>query len=143
VAHLLLFLGQLARTVAEQRDRRGTEPAHPAVRRVRSALEGDLTRQWTLPDLAGQVGLTTAYLVRVFKSATGQSPLAYLGRLRVETAAEMLLHSDESVTAIAQAIGWPDQSYFARRFKRYYGLTATAYRSRFRTRPRSGVTYPR
>ena len=48
-------------------------------------------------------------------------------------AATLLLHSDQPVTCIGQAVGWPDQNYFARRFKAHYGLSATTYRARFAT----------
>ena len=59
--------------------------------------------------------------------------MAYLAQLRAEHAAVLLLHSDESVAAIGRAVGWPDQNYFARRFRAYYGLSATTYRKRFAT----------
>jgi AraC-like DNA-binding protein len=39
--------------------------------------------------------------------------------------------TDEPVTGIGRAVGWPDQNYFARRFKAHYGLSATTYRKRF------------
>jgi AraC family L-rhamnose operon transcriptional activator RhaR len=45
----------------------------------------------------------------------------------------LLLHSDQPVTCIGQAVGWPDQNYFARRFKAHYGLSATTYQARFAT----------
>ena len=57
--------------------------------------------------------------------------MAYLAQLRAEHAATLLLHSDQPVTSISQAVGWPDQNYFARRFKAHYGLSATTYRARF------------
>jgi AraC family transcriptional regulator, L-rhamnose operon transcriptional activator RhaR len=71
--------------------------------------------------------------VRLFKAATGLPPMAYLAQIRAEYAAVMLLHSDGPMTSIGRAVGWPDQNYFARRFKAHYGLTATAYRRRFAT----------
>jgi AraC family L-rhamnose operon transcriptional activator RhaR len=77
--------------------------------------------------------LAPGYLVRLFKAATGPPPMAYLARLRAEHAATLLLHSDQPVTCIGQAVGWPDQNYFARRFKAHYGLSATSYRARFAT----------
>jgi AraC family L-rhamnose operon transcriptional activator RhaR len=43
------------------------------------------------------------------------------------------LHSDQPVTCIGQAVGWPDRNYFARRFKAHYGLSVTSYRARFAT----------
>jgi AraC family L-rhamnose operon transcriptional activator RhaR len=43
----------------------------------------------------------------------------------------LLLHSDQPITCIGREVGWPDQNYFARRFKAHYGLSATTYRGRF------------
>jgi AraC family L-rhamnose operon transcriptional activator RhaR len=96
-------------------------------------LEDRLAYRWTLTELAEQLHLAPGYLVRLFKAATGLPPMAYLARLRAEHAATLLLHSDQPITCIGQAVGWPDQNYFARRFKAHYGLTATTYRARFAT----------
>ena len=125
-----------------------TGPAHPAVGQAMRMLEGRLAHRWTLTELADQLHLAPGYLVRLFKSATGLPPMAYLARLRAEHAAALLLHSDEPVTCIGRAVGWPDQNYFARRFKAHYGLSATTYRAQFASgashlrseagRPRSG-----
>jgi AraC family L-rhamnose operon transcriptional activator RhaR len=57
--------------------------------------------------------------------------MAYLARLRAEHAATLLLHSDQPITCIGQAVGWPDQNYFARRFRAHHGLSATTYRAQF------------
>ena len=57
--------------------------------------------------------------------------MAYLSRQRVEVAASLLLHSDQSIMQIGHTVGWPDQNYFARRFKAHYGLSATEYRANF------------
>ncbi|MGH3403531.1 MAG: helix-turn-helix transcriptional regulator, partial [Streptosporangiaceae bacterium] len=110
-----------------------TGPLHPAVGRAMRLLEGDIARRWTLAGLAGELHLAPGYLVRLFKAATGLPPMAYLAQVRAEHAAVLLLHSDEPVTGIGRAVGWPDQNYFARRFKAHYGLSATTYRERFAT----------
>ncbi|MEU0569902.1 AraC family transcriptional regulator [Nonomuraea sp. NPDC005983] len=134
IGWLSLFLGQLSRTATAGQDEmaHGTV-THPTVLRVMGLLEGDPAHDWTLAELSRTVALSPAYLVRLFRSATGLPPMAYLARLRVETASDLLLRTDDPVTAIARAVGWPDQSYFARRFKSYFGLSATVYRNRFRT----------
>ena len=107
-------------------------PGLPRLRRLRASAPRKLLLQlayrWTLTELAEQLHLAPGYLVRLFKAATGLPPMAYLARLH---AATLLLHSDQPVTCIGQAVGWPDQNYFARRFKAHYGLSATAYRARF------------
>jgi AraC-like DNA-binding protein/mannose-6-phosphate isomerase-like protein (cupin superfamily) len=109
-------------------------PVHAAVGTAMRLLETDLARQWTLTALAEELHITPGYLVRLFKSATGLPPMAYLAQVRAEQAAVLLLHSDVPVTGIGRAVGWSDQNYFARRFKAHYGLSATTYRKRFATR---------
>ena len=135
VGRLSLLFGQLGQAVAQARGELPGEPgpAHPAVVQAMRLLEADLARDWTLTGLATELHLAPGYLVRLFNAATGLPPMAYLGQLRAEHAAVLLLHSDEPVTSIGRAVGWPDQSGFARRFKAHYGLSATTYRKRFAT----------
>ncbi|MFI0350180.1 helix-turn-helix domain-containing protein [Actinomadura sp. 9N407] len=132
IGRLTLFLSQLARAVAEQRgSETGTGPTHPAVAQAMRLLEARPAYRWTLTELADELHLAPRYLVRIFKNATGLPPMAYLAQHRVEKAAYLLLHTDQSITHIGRAVGWADQNHFARRFKAHYGLTATTYRQRF------------
>jgi AraC family transcriptional regulator, L-rhamnose operon transcriptional activator RhaR len=130
---LSLLLGELGRAAAPAiaADDVAQGRPHPAVRRAMRLLESDLARPWTLSDLAEELHLAPAYLVRLFKDATGLPPKAYLAQVRAERAAVLLLHSDDPVTAIGRAVGWADANYFARRFRAHYGLSATTYRKRF------------
>jgi AraC family L-rhamnose operon transcriptional activator RhaR len=132
VGWLSLYLSCLARTVAE-RDELGDQ-THPAVLDAMRMMEADPARQWMLTDLAHALHLAPGYLVRLFKAETGLPPMAYLSRHRVELAADQLLHTDLPISRIGESVGWPDQNYFARRFKSHYGLSASTYRSRFNTR---------
>ncbi|MFD0687787.1 AraC family transcriptional regulator [Actinomadura fibrosa] len=132
IGRLMLFLSHLARAVAAQRDGdTGTGPTHPAVAQAMRLLEARPAHRWTLTELAEELHLTPRYLVRIFKTTTGLPPMAYLAQHRVERAAALLLHTDHSITQIGQAVGWPDQNHFARRFRAHYGLSATTYRQRF------------
>jgi AraC family L-rhamnose operon transcriptional activator RhaR len=131
VARLTLSLSVVARAAASARDEEPIGLAHPAVISAMRLLEDRPAHPWTLPDLAEALHLTPGYLVRLFKSATGLPPMAYLARHRAERAAELLLDTDQPVTQIGRSVGWPDQNYFARRFKAHFGVTATAYRSQF------------
>ena len=103
----------------------------PAVLDAMRMMEARPEYQWTLTELAAGLHLAPGYLVRLFKSATGLPPMAYLSRHRVELAAARLLHTDQPINKIGESVGWPDQNYFARRFKSHYGLSASTYRSRF------------
>jgi len=115
VGRLSLLFGQLGQAVAQARGALPGESGsvHPAVMQAMRLLETDLARDWTLKSLAAELYLAPGYLVRLFNAATGLPPMAYLSQLRAEHAAVLLLHSDEPVTSIGRAVGWPDQSGFA------------------------------
>jgi AraC family L-rhamnose operon transcriptional activator RhaR len=134
VGWLSLYLSCVARTI--ERDELGGQ-THPAVLDAMRMMEADPARQWTLTELAQALHLAPGYLVRLFKSATGTPPMAYLSRHRVELAAERLLHTDLPIARIGESVGWPDQNYFARRFKSHFGLSASTYRQRFNQRKHS------
>jgi AraC family transcriptional regulator, L-rhamnose operon transcriptional activator RhaR len=133
VGRLALIFASLGRALARSHETQlgAFGPAHPAVGQAMRLLESRLAYGWTLTELAEEMHLAPGYLVRLFKAATGLPPMAYLARLRAEHAATLLLQSDQPITFVGKAVGWPDQNYFARRFKAHYGLSATTYRARF------------
>nr|WP_221379530.1 AraC family transcriptional regulator [Actinoplanes polyasparticus] len=132
VGRLTLFLSGLARVVAEtDQITGGSAGIHPAVLDAMHKMEDRPAHSWTLTELAAELHLAPGYLVRLFKAATGLPPMAYLSRFRVELAAARLLHTDQPINRIGESVGWPDQNYFARRFKSHYGLSASVYRTRF------------
>jgi AraC family L-rhamnose operon transcriptional activator RhaR len=132
IGRLALFLSGLARAVVAEGDDPAGQPSnHPAVVDAMRMMEARPEYQWTLTELADRLHLAPGYLVRLFKSATGLPPMAFLARHRVETAAGRLLASDDPIGRIGESVGWPDQNYFARRFKAHYGMSASAYRAQF------------
>ncbi len=137
IGRLSLVLGHLARSADQERDRLSgsPEPTHPAVVRAIRLFEAQIAHDWTLAELAQRLHLAPNYLGRLFKSATGLPPMAYLAHYRMETAAVLLGHTDQPVAQVSEAIGCGDQNYFARRFKAHYGLSPSTYRLRGTARP--------
>jgi AraC family transcriptional regulator, L-rhamnose operon transcriptional activator RhaR len=134
IGRLSLFLSALARAViVDGGDVLAgiVHATHPAVVEAMQMMEDRPAHRWTLAELSDALHLAPGYLVRLFKAATGLPPIAYLARHRVELAAARLLRTDEPIARIGESVGWPDQNYFARRFRSHYGMSATAYRSRF------------
>jgi AraC family L-rhamnose operon transcriptional activator RhaR len=135
MAYLVLFLSQLARIAASDAESASlspsVEPIHPAADQMMHLLEERLADSWSIRELAEAVHLEGAYCIRLFKNATGLSPIAYLSRCRLERAATLLLRTELPISEIASDIGWLDQNYFARRFRAHFGITATEYRRRF------------
>lgn len=133
LGRLLVLAGNLAGALAA----RGTEDvtgsaAHPLVQRAIAILLEDPARDWPLADLAAEVGIAPAYLVRLFSAATGMPPRAWLIRHRLELAAGLLLRGDRAVAEIGAQVGWSDANLFARRFRTQYGCSASAWRARYR-----------
>jgi transcriptional regulator GlxA family with amidase domain len=97
---------------------------HRQLQRVRDFMEAHLADRITLEDLGALVGLDRFRLLRQFKSAVGMTPHAWLMRLRLETAMTLMhQRTDISMTEVAHAVGFFDQSHFTRAFRRAYGTT--------------------
>lgn len=76
-------------------------------------------------------GLAERSFKRRFREATGMAPLEYVHTLRLEEAKQMLEASDETIEAIANAVGYEDAGFFSRLFRRQVALTPAQYRRRF------------
>ena len=72
--------------------------------------------------------MSRSNLMRVFRAATGQSPIEYLLRLRIQKAMALLRNTDLTITEIAMEVGFNDSNYFTRQFKRVQGSSPTRFR---------------
>jgi AraC family L-rhamnose operon transcriptional activator RhaR len=127
----LLLLHELASVAPSEPASDGSRPRlHDAVAQGVRLLEEDLTREWSLTELAQTVYLDPSYLSRLFKAATGLPPLAYQARCRAERAAALLRQTELPVGDVGVQVGWPDANYFARRFRQHFGLSPSGYRRR-------------
>ena len=82
----------------------------------------------TLEEVANHVHLNPAYFSTLFKQSTGSSFKEYLNMIRIEESKRLLANTDYSIIDIAIAVGFEDQSYFSRVFKKYTCLTPRQYR---------------
>jgi AraC family transcriptional regulator len=97
-------------------------------KRSKDMLAGDLTGVTPLHEIASVCGLSVSHFSRAFRRTTGISPHAWLLRMRVEAAKAMLRRRDASLSMIALACGFADQSHFTRVFTRRVGLSPGAWR---------------
>ncbi|MFH0783933.1 MAG: helix-turn-helix domain-containing protein [Pseudomonadota bacterium] len=105
-----------------------------AILMIQEWLEEDPGQRGATRDWAGRVRLGERTFVRRFKKATGDSPLEYLQRLRIEAARKLLETTAESIEEITLRAGYEDISSFRKLFKRHTGLSPSAYRKRFACR---------
>lgn len=98
--------------------------------RLVSALEQRYAEPWTLQTLSEFANLSRTNLLRIFRQATGQSPIDFLIGLRIEEAKRMLRQTSLGMTEIAFETGFGDSNYFARKFREATGHSPTAFRRR-------------
>lgn len=134
---MLLLLGFFAEAVAGQARTWDVPVVSPALKaltqRTRALLADDLTREWTLPELAREVGVGPGVLSRAFRAVVGRAPMAYYVHSRMEHAAMLLLRSDLGIADIGAQVGVFDANYFSRRFRAAMGMRPSDYRRRFRS----------
>lgn len=104
----------------------------PRVTPALDVLHADPAADHAIPHLAAVCGLRPVRFREVFRAATGRAPKAYQTMLRLRRAAEMLAGGDDSVAAVAAAVGYADSRWFARHFRSRYGCLPSAYRVRSR-----------
>ena len=90
-------------------------------------IENNHTEKITLEELATIAGTNKKYLCRFFKEYTGDTPINYVNRIRIERACIMLASGGVNITEIAFENGFNDTSYFCKLFKRYKGITPREY----------------
>jgi transcriptional regulator GlxA family with amidase domain len=98
---------------------------------VQEWLEANYSKTVTLEKMTQICNLTKKTLMRRFKSVTGDSPMSYLQKLRVENAKRMLESKKVAFNEITWRVGYNDISSFHKVFKSETGLTPIEYRSKF------------
>ena len=95
-------------------------------------LENNYSKDINLEYLADMSFMSVRNFQRVFKKATGQSPIDYLIHIRLEKAKLLLRESNEQVADIATQSGFNEYNYFSRKFKNAVGISPLKYRMRFK-----------
>jgi AraC-like DNA-binding protein/mannose-6-phosphate isomerase-like protein (cupin superfamily) len=123
---LLELMVFLSRSYSES----DTTEAHALLRvgEVISVLENDFANDWKLDDLLRIANMSRSNLMRVFRKATGQPPIEYLLRLRIQRSMEMLRNTDMSITDIAMQSGFNDSNYFTRQFRKINQISPSSFR---------------
>lgn len=83
----------------------------------------------TLKKLSDYLHVSESYLSKLFKTETGIGFTQYLNEIRIKHSQELLTATKMSIVEIALYVGYEDQSYFTKVFKRQVGITPKKYRS--------------
>jgi transcriptional regulator GlxA family with amidase domain len=95
-------------------------------------IERQGTRELSVVELASRVNMSSRNFIRRFKAATGNTPIEYIQRVRIEAAKHALESGSDPVDSVATRIGYDDVGSFRSVFKRVTGVSPTEYRKRYR-----------
>lgn len=125
----LEFVRRIASGVGKPTDARGGL-APWQKRRVDRHLRENLEHSIRMSELAREVKLSVSHFCRAFKKSFGETPHAYLLRLRLDLARELMLTTGEPLSQIALSCGLADQAHLSKLFRRAYHDTPNAWRRR-------------
>ena len=94
-------------------------------------MEENYEKNMTMDEIAKLAGLSPRHFKRRFKQATGEPPLTYLQKIRIEAAKKRLETTTDSINDITWQIGYEDSSTFRRLFKKHTELSPRRYRDKF------------
>lgn len=98
------------------------------VGRALGLMHGQPAHDWTVDELAEQVGLSRSALTQRFADLLGAPPMQYLTRWRLVLAAAALRSGDKVIARVAEESGYESESAFNRAFKREFGMPPAAWR---------------
>ncbi len=135
--HLMQMLLLIIREIAEDEksEQRGCNfesyNKNYAVNRIITYLNENYEHKISLEQIAHNMYLSPVYISKIFKEETGESPINYLIKIRLEKARD-ILRNDEggSIKSIANQVGYDDVYHFSKLFKKYYGISPLYYKKK-------------
>ncbi|OXM13540.1 response regulator transcription factor [Paenibacillus herberti] len=106
--------------------RQGT--SHPEINRILDYLERYYADNITLKAMSRLVSMDEHYLSRLFKQKTGETFICYLQKLRVKKAKLLLKETGQPISEIGYSVGFPNDNYFVKTFKKWSDVTPGQYR---------------
>ncbi|MBR2721650.1 MAG: helix-turn-helix transcriptional regulator [Clostridia bacterium] len=116
----------VALTVSDKYSMRKRELVQTAL----SHIHTNFQNQIKIGDIAQKCYMSEAHFCRVFKQLTGDTPVSYINKYRINKAAVLLTDSSLSIKESAARVGFHDETYFLKSFKKYKGMSPSAYISR-------------
>jgi AraC-like DNA-binding protein len=102
----------------------------PFVGRALSLLHAAPAQDWTIEELARQVGQSRSVLAERFTEMVGTPPIAYLAKWRMQVAWGLLSAGNANIATVAAEVGYGSEAAFSRAFKKVVGMPPSAWRRR-------------
>lgn len=118
-----------ANRVYQPSEKRPT-PGQELSNRFRELVFTSIRQYHAVSEYASMLNVSANYLNKVVKAATGKSPGKWINEAILLEAKVLLAQNDLSISDVANAVGFEDQSYFTRLFKKHTGTTPSEYRTK-------------
>lgn len=117
----------LVEAVLQVREEEATD-LDPRIARVIERLTAAPSARVGVAELAAEANLSESRFAHLFREQTGETPIAYVERLRLEQAQQLLLRSDLQIQEIAREVGFEEPTYFSTRFRKRFGKSPRHWR---------------
>ena len=98
------------------------------IRTIIRQIRQNLYKPIDVEGLADMACMSKDHFIRIFKKEIGETPNAYITKKRMEAAELLLITTNDTIKAISARVGYDDDSYFNKTFKRYSGISPQKYR---------------
>lgn len=129
---LYLITQAVMATVGQESSIDNTPILNPHIRCAVAFITLHLAQPVSPRDVAAHLDMNTDYLGRLFQRYLGESVGAYILHRRLTIARQLLATTTLSIKQVAMRVGFPDQLYFTRLFRRETGMTPTEYQQTHR-----------
>lgn len=100
----------------------------PRIQKAKTYLYDNLEKPITLADVSLAANLSITRLNTLFNASQGLAPIAFLEKIRMERAAQLLVFTTATIDNISSRLCYNDRKYFDKRFKLHWGKTPRKYR---------------
>ncbi|MBL8131793.1 MAG: substrate-binding domain-containing protein [Anaerolineae bacterium] len=115
-------------TSALEHKRKLSEESRRLIRMAMGYIHQNFAESLSRGDIARHVGISEDHLTFCFRKELGTTPVTYLQRYRINQAKNLLRDSQQTISDIAQNVGFSDSSYFSRIFHRETGISPDSFR---------------
>ncbi|MBE7248538.1 MAG: helix-turn-helix transcriptional regulator, partial [Actinomycetospora chiangmaiensis] len=115
--------------VMARAERNDAATGNDAVDRTVAFIRANPEAALDIEALAAVAGVSRSHFSRLFARTKGMAPAEFVARQRMDLAARLLVNSQLSIKAVSRGCGYPDPNYFAKVFRRAYGISPTQFRS--------------
>jgi len=112
------------------------------INKIVEYVNENYAEQISVPEVASLVNMSESTFSRYFSKATDSSFSAFVNRVRIHKACQMLMHSEQQISAICYAVGFNNVANFNRRFREAKGVTPREYRRQAMERLGAGRSGP-